>query len=106
MSSNNINETKQKQRDAAEKAERTGLNREQRRKLKKAGITVKSNSTQKSIKKTENKIKHPVPYRANLDAKHDEPIVQEYRTRTEADKGWDQPPTKTVWKKPIPKPAE
>lgn len=43
-------------------------------------------------------VKHPIPYRANLDSKHDE-TIQEKVARNEADKGWDQPPPKLKWKK-------
>lgn len=103
--STDINETKRKQREAAEKARLTGLNREQRRALKKAGIVLKTNTSPQNIKKKlENKIRHPMPYRANLDSKHDEStVIEEYKPKTEAEKGWDQPAPKTAWKKPAPK---
>ena len=37
------------------------------------------------------------PYRANLDSRHEE-TTKEKVTRTEAQKGWDQPAPKMKWK--------
>ncbi len=107
------NETKRKLRDAAEKAKATGLNREQRRALKKAGdpkhqAPAKDPKNGKVVVRRRVRLlpgsSRPMPYRANLDTPHDEGVQEKPKTKDEQEKGWDSPPPKTTWKKPQPKP--
>lgn len=100
------NETKRKLRDAAEKAKATGLNREQRRALKKAGVPKHQIGSKTPLKtrRTLPGSNRPMPYRANLDTPHNEGVQERPKTKDEQEKGWDSPPPKTTWKKPIQKP--
>lgn len=97
----NLNPNKEKQREAAWKAKVTGLNRALRRSMKKEANRM--SQEQKPIKSQKvDKIRHPVPYRANLDSPHNE-VIPEPKRKDELERGWDSPAPKAAWKKQPPK---
>jgi hypothetical protein len=107
MNMRNINDRKNTERAAADKAAATGLNRAQRRAQKKTvdnhGKVAKVSDEAKEAAEKNGvqilQVKHPRPYRAKLDTNHGNEAVREVHVRSST----DAPAARMPWKKSVPK---